>query len=66
MVIKSNELDNRVLLDISKIMLENFKNITGVYPKSIFTCGSLARSYLLATVGETKSKVYNLKVCIID
>ena len=29
MVIKSNELDNRVLLDISKIMLENFKNTTG-------------------------------------
>ena len=61
MVIKSNELDNRVLLDISKIMLENFKNITGVYPKSIFTCGSLARSYLLATVGETKSKVLQFK-----
>lgn len=61
MVIKSNELDNRVLLDISRIMLENFKNITGVYPKSIFTNGSLARSYLLATVGESKSKVLQFK-----
>lgn len=61
MVIKSNELDNRVLLDISRIMLENFKNVTGVYPKSIFTNGSLARSYLLATAGESKSKVLQFK-----
>ena len=48
MVLLSNELDNRVIIDIAKIMLENFKKFTGVYPKSIFTNGSIARSYLLA------------------
>jgi hypothetical protein len=48
MVLLSNELDNRVIIDIAKIMLENFKNFTGVYPKTIFTNGSIARSYLLA------------------
>ncbi len=48
MVLLSNELDNRVIIDIAKIMLENFKTFTGVYPKTIFTNGSIARSYLLA------------------
>src|SRR5690554_6450402 len=48
MVLLSNELDNKVIIDIAKIMLENFKKFTGVYPKSIFTNGSIARSYLLA------------------
>ena len=47
-VLLSNELDNRVIIDIAKIMLENFKTFTGVYPKTIFTTGSIARSYLLA------------------
>ena len=47
-VLKSNELDNKVIIDIAKIMLENFKSITGNYPKSIFTAGSIARSYLLS------------------
>lgn len=47
-VLLSNELDNRVIIDIAKIMLENFKKFTGVYPKTIFTNGSIARSYLLA------------------
>ena len=48
MVLLSNELDNRVIIDIAKIMLENFKKFTEVYPKTIFTNGSIARSYLLA------------------
>ena len=48
LVLLSNELDNRVIIDIAKIMLENFKMFTGVYPKTIFTNGSIARSYLLA------------------
>jgi len=48
MVLLSNELDNRVIIDIAKMMLENFKKFTGVYPKTIFTNGSIARSYLLA------------------
>src|SRR5690606_13306284 len=41
MVLLSNELDNRVIIDIAKIMLENFKKFTGVYPKTIFTNGSI-------------------------
>lgn len=47
-VIKSNYLDNSVLLDISRIFLENFHDITGFYPKTIFTSGSIARSFLLS------------------
>ena len=47
-VLLSNELDNRVIIDIAKIMLENFKKFAGVYPRTIFTNGSIARSYLLA------------------
>lgn len=48
MVLLSNELDNRVIIDIAKIMLENFRKFAGVYPKTIYTNGSIARSYLLA------------------
>lgn len=55
-VIESNRLDNLVLLDIAKGMLESFKMISGRIPKSIFTNGSLARSYLLANIGEIGSK----------
>ncbi|MEM1973686.1 MAG: hypothetical protein QXN68_02730 [Thermoplasmata archaeon] len=50
-VILSNKLDNQVIIDIAYNMLENFKQITGVYPKTIFTNGSIARSYLLAYDG---------------
>lgn len=46
-VIMSNMLDNKVIIDIAFKLLENFKTIAGVYPKTIFTAGSLARSYLL-------------------
>ena len=48
MVLLSNELDNRVIIDIATMMLDNFKKFTGVYPKSIYTNGSIARSYLLS------------------
>ena len=48
LVIKSNELDNKVIIKIACIFLNDFKDITGYYPKSIFTAGSIARSYLLA------------------
>ena len=48
MVIKSNELDNKVLSAIAYALLENFKSITNVYPKTIFTAGSIARSFLMA------------------
>lgn len=57
-VLLSNELDNRVIIDIANKMLENFKTITGVYPKSIYTAGSLARSYLLS---YDKLKVIDLQ-----
>lgn len=39
-VIESNRLDNVILIDIANKMLEDFRTITGVYPKSIFTAGS--------------------------
>ena len=48
MVLYSNELDNKVLIEIGYKFIDNFKKITGVFPKSIFTAGSIARSYLLA------------------
>lgn len=48
MVIKSNELDNKVLSAIAYALLENFRSITNVYPKTIFTAGSIARSFLMA------------------
>ena len=47
-VLLSNKYDNEVLIEITTKLLDNFKTITGVYPKSIFTAGSIARSYLLA------------------
>lgn len=46
-VLLSNYLDNKVIIDIAYKFLNNFKEITGVYPKSIFTSGSIARSFLL-------------------
>lgn len=48
MVLLSNEYDNKVLIEIGYKFLDSFKKITGVNPKSIFTAGSIARSYLLA------------------
>lgn len=55
-VIESNRLDNIVLLDIAKMMLSDFKSISGKLPKSIFTNGSLARSYLLSQKDVIGSK----------
>lgn len=61
MVIESNRLDNIVLLDIAKNMLQTFKKISGHLPKSIYTNGSLARSYLLAYRGTEGSRALNFK-----
>lgn len=47
-VILSNKLDNKVIIDIANKMLESFKEISGVYPKTIYTNGSISRSYLMA------------------
>src|SRR6056297_613463 len=60
-VIKSNRLDNLVLIDIANKMLMDFKHISGKIPKSIFTNGSLARSYVLAQKRFKGSKELNFK-----
>ncbi len=60
----SNELDNKVLLDIAKKFLDNFKSITGVYPRSIYTAGSIARSYVLANKKTIDVKQMNFKALI--
>lgn len=60
-VLLSNELDNRVIKDIAKIFLDNFKSLTGVNPKSIFTAGSIARSYLLAKRDDLEVGSLNFK-----
>ncbi len=60
----SNELDNKVLLDIAKKFLDNFKSITGVYPRSIYTAGSIARSYVLANKDTIDVKQMNFKALI--
>jgi len=61
-VIASNRLDNIVLLDIAEKMLSDFKTISGQLPKSIFTNGSLARSYLLSQIGTIGSKALNFNM----
>ena len=60
--IEANRLDNVVLLDIAYTMLKTFKSITGNLPKSIFTNGSLARSYLLSQIGTFGSSELNFKM----
>lgn len=57
----SNELDNKVLLDIANNLLESFRSVTGVYPKSIFTAGSIARSFILAKRDDLDVKSLNFK-----
>ncbi len=58
-VILSNKLDCIVLKDIAIRMLKDFKAISGNYPKTIYTNGSLARSYLLSYKGIIGSKALN-------
>lgn len=60
-VLLSNELDNKVIIDIGYKMLNNFKKIAGVLPKSIYTAGSLARSYLLSKMDVIGSKNLQFK-----
>ncbi len=47
LVLLANELDNKVVIDIAYKVINNFKTITGVYPKTIYTSGSIARSFML-------------------
>ncbi len=48
MVIKSNELDSKVIIDIANRFIESFVELSGSIPKTIYTAGSIARSFLLA------------------
>src|SRR5690606_7711565 len=47
MVIKSNQLDSKVIIDIANKFLESYISLTDTLPKTIFTAGSIARSFLL-------------------
>lgn len=60
-VILSNKLDNIVLKDIAMQMLRDFRTISGNLPKTIYTNGSLARSYLLSHKGVIGSKELNFQ-----
>lgn len=46
-VLKSNELDSKVIIDIANKFIESFKELSGTVPKTIYTAGSIARSFLL-------------------
>lgn len=47
MVLRSNELDSKVIIDIANKFIDSFINLTGTIPKTIYTAGSIARSFLL-------------------
>ena len=47
MVLKSNELDSKVIIDIANKFIVSFNELTGSIPKTIYTAGSIARSFLL-------------------
>lgn len=47
MVIKSNELDSKVIIDIANKFIQSFIDLSGSVPKTIYTAGSIARSFLL-------------------
>src|SRR5690606_10869071 len=49
MVLKSNELDSKVIIDIANKFIESFCELTGSIPKTIYTAGSIARSFLLTS-----------------
>lgn len=60
-VIESNRLDNIVLLDIAKQMLDDFEQIAQSSPKTIFSTGSLARSFLLSKMELEDCRQLNFK-----
>lgn len=57
MVIKSNRLDSKVIIDIANKFLESYITLSGGLPKTIFTAGSIARSFLLNYEGIDPYKV---------
>lgn len=46
-VILSNKLDSKVIIDIAYKFINSFFELTGTIPKTIYTAGSIARSFLL-------------------
>lgn len=60
-VLLSNKMDSQVLPKIAYKLLDSFKKLTGRVPKSIFSNGSLARSYLLSMFGTSGSKMLQFK-----
>ena len=48
-VLLSNELDSKVIIDISKKFLDSYETLTETMPKTIYTAGSIARSFLLSS-----------------
>ncbi len=57
MVIKSNELDSKVIIDIANKFIESFTELSGTIPKTIYTAGSIARSFLLNYKGIDPYKI---------
>lgn len=57
LVIKSNELDSKVIIDIANKFLESYITLSGGLPKTIFTAGSIARSFLLNYKGIDPYKI---------
>lgn len=56
LVILSNEYDNKVLLEIADKFLDSFHTMTGEYPRTMFSSGSIARSYLTSIGLNTNFK----------
>lgn len=67
LVLKSNELDARVVRDLGLSIQESFKNAFGYYPKTLISQGSLARAAIVASLlnkykdheKETRASVIN-------
>lgn len=47
-VLKSNELDSKVIIDIANKFIQSFNELCDTTPKTIYTAGSIARSFLLS------------------
>lgn len=48
-VLLSNELDSKVIIDIAMKFLDSYETLTETMPKTIYTTGSIARSFLLSS-----------------
>ena len=57
LVIKSNQLDSRVIIDIANKFLDSYSSLTDTLPRTIFTAGSIARSFLISYKGIDPYKI---------